>query len=112
MKGQKIAARAALQRLQASSQEFSTLFEHGTLSVEVYQPDRVDRQQPHTQDEIYVIIAGEGEFFCADKTVPFAAGDFLFVPAGVEHRFLNFSEDFATWVFFYGVEGGEATGEL
>ena len=30
-----------------------------------------------------------------------------FVKAGVEHRFLNFSEDFCTWVFFYGPDGGE-----
>ena len=27
--------------------------------------------------------------------------------AGVEHRFENFSDDFAVWVFFYGPEGGE-----
>jgi hypothetical protein len=24
------------------------------------------------------------------------------------HRFLEFTDDFATWVFFYGPEGGEA----
>jgi len=33
----------------------------------------------------------------------------LFVPAGVEHRFENFSDDFATWVIFYGPEGGEGS---
>jgi len=31
----------------------------------------------------------------------------LFVPAGVEHRFEHFSEDFSTWVVFYGPRGGE-----
>jgi len=31
----------------------------------------------------------------------------LFVPAGIEHRFENFTSDFATWVIFYGKEGGE-----
>ncbi len=30
-----------------------------------------------------------------------------FVAAGVEHRFSKFSEDFSTWVFFYGPQGGE-----
>lgn len=34
-------------------------------------------------------------------------GDLLFVPAGVEHRFGPFTDDFATWVLFYGPEGGE-----
>jgi hypothetical protein len=31
----------------------------------------------------------------------------LFVGAGVEHRFEEFSDDLAVWVFFYGPEGGE-----
>jgi len=42
-----------------------------------------------------------------DKEYDFLAGDVLFVAAGVEHRFSNFSEGFATWVFFYGPTGGE-----
>jgi len=31
----------------------------------------------------------------------------LFVPARVEHRFEEFSDDFATWVIFWGPKGGE-----
>ncbi len=42
------------------------------------------------------------------EAVIISTGDFLFVPAGVEHRFENFTSDFATWVFFYGPVGGEA----
>ena len=34
-------------------------------------------------------------------------GEALFVPAGVEHRFEDFTDDFAAWVVFYGPEGGE-----
>jgi mannose-6-phosphate isomerase-like protein (cupin superfamily) len=37
----------------------------------------------------------------------FGPGDVLFVPAGVEHHFENFTDDLATWVIFYGPEGGE-----
>ena len=37
----------------------------------------------------------------------FRQGDFLFVPAGIEHRFESFTNDFATWVIFYGPVGGE-----
>ena len=33
----------------------------------------------------------------------------LFVAAKVEHRFESFSDDFATWVVFYGPRGGEQT---
>ena len=29
-------------------------------------------------------------------------------PAGVEHRFEEFTEDLLVWVVFYGPEGGES----
>lgn len=98
----------ALARLEAlQGPEFTLLFRHGTLEVEVYRPRRVDRQQPHERDEVYVVIAGHGSFVNGDARQPFAPGDLLFVPAGATHRFEDFSEDFATWVIFYGPEGGE-----
>ena len=88
--------------------EFVELFKHGSLVVEVYRPDGLDKQTPHTRDEIYVVISGTGTFINGDRRHGFGPGDVLFVPAGVEHRFVEFTEDFATWVFFYGPEGGEA----
>lgn len=97
----------ALQSLFEQNKLFVEVFKHGTLSVEVYKPQAVDLQQPHDRDEVYVIIAGEGEFVNNGLRTNFKAGDFLFVPAGVEHRFENFSADFATWVLFYGPVGGE-----
>ncbi|WP_435623024.1 cupin domain-containing protein [Flagellimonas sp.] len=103
----KVSTSEALRKLEKSESLFLNLFEHGTLQLEVYKPHKVDLQQPHSRDEVYVIISGTGEFINGDKRHTFAPGDFLFVPAGVEHRFENFSEDFATWVLFYGPEGGE-----
>ena len=41
------------------------------------------------------------------QDMKFLPGDFLFVPARAEHRFLDFTDDFTTWVLFYGAEGGE-----
>lgn len=92
----------------ADGQRFIELFKHGTLTVELYAPRGIDMQTPHSRDELYVIISGTGTFregHYAD--VKFGQGDVFFVPAGVEHRFKDFSDDFATWVFFYGPEGGE-----
>ena len=97
----------SLTDLAAVNKEFLTLFKHGTLEVEIYKPDKVDRQQPHDRDEVYVIVAGNGKFIRDEKTVEVGAGDFLFVPAGMEHRFVNFTDDFSTWVLFYGPVGGE-----
>ncbi|SDL69238.1 Cupin domain-containing protein [Modicisalibacter muralis] len=100
----------ALQRLQANDgTPFLELFRHGSLQVEIYKPEGVDRQAPHTRDEVYVIISGSGQFLNGSTRQPFQPGEVLFVPAGVEHRFEDFTKDFATWVFFYGPEGGEST---
>lgn len=99
---------AGMQALaKASDKRFAVLFERGTLVVEYYAPRGVDPQQPHKQDELYVIASGSGMFVNGDQRHPFGVGDVLFVPAGVVHRFEDFTDDFATWVFFYGPEGGE-----
>lgn len=105
----KINPKDALEALSQQDSPFKALFKHATLSVEVYKPEKVDLQQPHEQDEVYVVISGEGEFMNGGVRVNFGPGDFLFVPAGVEHRFENFSDDFSTWVIFYGPKGGENT---
>ena len=80
---------------------------HGTMVVKYYAPRGRDEQTPHTRDELYVVARGSGTFINGDKEHPFGAGDVLFVPAGVEHRFEDFTDDFGTWVIFYGPEGGE-----
>lgn len=103
----KISSQEALDSLRKSGNVFTELFKHGTLSVEIYAPDKVDHQKPHDRDELYVVVAGRGVFYNDGKRCAFEPGTFLFVPAGIEHRFEAFSEDFVTWVFFYGPKGGE-----
>ena len=88
-------------------ERFVELFQHGTLSVELYAPRGTDPQKPHTRDEVYVVIHGRGQFRNAGERHPFGPGDVLFVPAGVVHRFEDFTDDLVVWVFFYGPEGGE-----
>ena len=99
---------AALEALPGPQGERSqALFEHGSLLVKVYAPQGRDPQTPHTRDEAYVVIRGHGVYVSDAGRQPFGPGDFLFAPAGVEHRFEEFSDDFAVWVLFYGPEGGE-----
>lgn len=98
-------AKRLLDRSKAA--EFLVLMEHGSASVEIYRPHGVDSQQPHVQDEFYVVIAGSGTFVRDGVRHPFEPGEVLFVPAGVPHRFEEFTDDFATWVIFYGPDGGE-----
>jgi mannose-6-phosphate isomerase-like protein (cupin superfamily) len=98
----------ALRRLPGPLNEDSvSLFEHGSLVVKLYAPRGTDTQTPHSRDEIYVIARGGAEFVCGQARKPCETNDVLFAAAGHEHRFENFTEDFAVWVFFYGPEGGE-----
>ncbi len=99
----------ALQRAQLNRQaHYAEPLTHGTLRLGMYAPVGKDPQQPHEQDEVYIVMQGSGSFVVGDERLPFEPGDALFVPAGVEHRFEGFSDDFATWVIFYGPDGGEA----
>ncbi|TQV87921.1 cupin domain-containing protein [Aliikangiella coralliicola] len=98
----------ALTALDKQEKPFLELFKHGSLMVEIYKPEKIDRQQPHSRDEIYVIASGSGYFINGDSREKFETGEVLFVPAGIEHRFEDFTDDFSTWVFFYGPEGGES----
>jgi mannose-6-phosphate isomerase-like protein (cupin superfamily) len=104
----KISLQTAIEQLQKETAfPFTKLMQHGSMSVEYFAPKEIDTQQPHLQDEIYVIASGKSIFFCNGEYMDCEKGDFLFVPAGTEHRFEHFSNDFATWVIFYGPTGGE-----
>lgn len=106
--GKKISLAEALDRLPGPQDELSvSVFEHGSLVVKLYTPRGNDDQTPHSRDEIYVVARGSGEFVCGGDRQPFVPHDVLFAAARVEHRFENFTDDFAVWVFFYGPEGGE-----
>ena len=88
------------------------LLKHGTMSLRYYAPRGVDPQTPHAQDEIYIVAQGSGYVVSGPREdalerKPFRAGDAIFVPAGYVHRFVDFTDDFGTWVIFWGPEGGE-----
>jgi mannose-6-phosphate isomerase-like protein (cupin superfamily) len=104
----KISLEEAKARLSGEArQRFTVMLRHGSMQVEYFAPEKIDTQTPHRQDELYLVASGTAEFFRDDDSVKCKAGDVLFVPAGMEHRFKNFSADFATWVIFYGPDGGE-----
>lgn len=86
---------------------FVLAFRHGSLDVELYAPKGVDTQTLHPRDEVYVVAAGSGTSIVGGVHTEFSAGDVLFVPAGVEHRFEDFTNHFAVWVMFHGPDGGE-----
>ena len=68
-----------------------------------------DYQKPHDRDKRYVIIEGHGKLEMDDEIVSFGPSDFLFVPAGLQHRFNDFCDPKSPWVMFYSLDGGNNT---
>ena len=83
------------------------ILRHGSLEARWYAPRGVDPQTHHDRDEIYIVASGRGFFVRGAERVAFGPSDLLFVPARMEHRFEDFSDDFAAWVVFWGALGGE-----
>jgi len=74
----------------------------GTYSVPL---DGADLQQPHTEDEIYVVIAGRAELQTPTERVPVGPSSVIYVPAGEPHRFVNLTEPLTVLVVFAPPEG-------
>lgn len=98
----------AVQQLSKEKEHrFTAVMKHGSMLVEYYAPADKDVQTPHRQDELYIIVNGRGILNRNGEKITCKTGDVLFVPAGMKHHFEDFSNDFATWVIFYGSDGGE-----
>lgn len=82
----------------------------GALSAGLYflPAGAVDEQGPHSEDEVYVVIAGGALFTAGEATREVRAGDVLFVAAGVPHRFHDISEELRLIVVFAPPEGSAA----
>jgi quercetin dioxygenase-like cupin family protein len=74
----------------------------GTYSIAV---GATDDQEPHWEDEIYVVTAGRAVFEAGGERVPVGPGSVLYVAAREVHRFTDVTEDLATVVFFAPAEG-------
>jgi mannose-6-phosphate isomerase-like protein (cupin superfamily) len=69
------------------------------IGVYVLVAPEPDRQQPHADDEVYVVLEGAGTLEIEGKTVDLREGHAVFVPAGAEHRFVGY-EHLAVLVVF------------
>lgn len=94
--------------LGCDGEDFWIGISHGSMRVELFAPKLEDTQQPHDQDELYIVLRGTAAFEKKGTSVDVGAGDVMFVEAATPHRFTRFSDDFATWVVFWGPEGGES----
>ncbi len=72
------------------------------MSLGLFAPPagHLDEQDPHGQDEVYLVISGEAVLVIADARHPVSAGSVAYVPAGAPHRFVDVSADLRVIVVF------------
>jgi mannose-6-phosphate isomerase-like protein (cupin superfamily) len=80
---------AVKQRLAEAGGGYEIVHESVGLEVGVYVlvAPEPDRQQPHEDDELYVVLEGSGVLQVEGKEVPVREGSAVFVEAGADHRF-------------------------
>jgi mannose-6-phosphate isomerase-like protein (cupin superfamily) len=94
----------ALANLASDRHDFSEFFRSpsGSLSLMAarWPAGAIDDQTPHTEDEVYYIVAGRALLTVAGAVTPVAPGAVAFVAAGVEHQFSEIGEDLEVLVFW------------
>jgi mannose-6-phosphate isomerase-like protein (cupin superfamily) len=80
---------AAKERLAEAGGGYEVVHESTGIEVGVYVlvAPEADRQQPHADDELYVVLEGTGVLQVEGKDVPVREGSAVFVEAGADHRF-------------------------
>jgi len=81
-------------RLAASSGGYEVVHESAGLELGVYVlvAPEADHQQPHADDEVYVVLEGRGTLDVEGTAVELREGHAVFVPAGAEHRFTGYEQ--------------------
>lgn len=95
------AVASVVEKLRAAGGGYEVVHESPGLEVGVYVlvAPEPDTQQPHPDDEVYVVLEGTGVLQVDGADVPVKEGDAVFVEAGAEHRFTAY-EQLATLVIF------------
>ena len=63
-----------------------------------------DGQQPHREDEIYVVVRGHGRLTTDTCDVAIGPGSVIYVPACEYHQFTEISDDLSVVVVFAPAE--------
>jgi mannose-6-phosphate isomerase-like protein (cupin superfamily) len=91
----------AKERLVASGGGYEVVHASAGLELGVYVlvAPEPDRQQPHADDEVYVVLEGRGTLDVEGRLIELHEGHATFVPAGADHRFVGY-EQLALLVIF------------
>jgi mannose-6-phosphate isomerase-like protein (cupin superfamily) len=89
---QAIEVEAVRRRLLAGNGGYEIVHRSPRLEVGVYVlvAPEPDHQQPHEDDELYVILEGRGTLTVEGEETAMVEGQAAFVPAGADHRFTGY----------------------
>jgi mannose-6-phosphate isomerase-like protein (cupin superfamily) len=93
--------KSVVEQLRAAGGGYEIVHESPGVEIGVYVlvAPEADRQQPHEDDEVYVVLEGTGVLEVEGENVPVKDGDAVFVEAGADHRFTAY-EQLAVLVIF------------
>lgn len=93
-------------RLEAGNGGYEVVHASAGLEVGVYVlvAPEPDQQQPHADDEVYVVLEGRGVLNVEGEEIPVVEGQAIFVPAGANHQFTGY-EGLSVLVIFARASG-------
>jgi mannose-6-phosphate isomerase-like protein (cupin superfamily) len=62
------------------------------IGVYVLVAPEPDHQQPHADDEVYIVLEGQGALEVEGERVELHEGEATFVPAGANHQFVGYEQ--------------------
>jgi mannose-6-phosphate isomerase-like protein (cupin superfamily) len=83
---------SVVEKLRAAGGGYEVIHDSPGLELGVYvlAAPEPDRQQPHEDDEVYVVLEGRGVLEVEGEQVTVGDGDAVFVPAQADHRFTGY----------------------
>ena len=82
------------ERLAAADGGYEIVHESAGLEIGVYVlvAPEADHQQPHADDEVYIVLDGRGTLDVEGQEVELREGHSVFVPAGAKHQFVGYEQ--------------------
>ena len=102
MKEKVIDIRKLYSKMDRDNSEFLTFFdlEHLQAGILRLRPGEIDTQEPHSTDEVYLVLEGDGFIEIGNKSYDLNKDLFIYVPAQVKHRFHGNKQEILALYFF------------
>jgi mannose-6-phosphate isomerase-like protein (cupin superfamily) len=94
--------RGLISKMDVNGSGFLDFFELEHLQVGILRvrPGEQDTQEPHSSDEVYLVLEGNGFIEIGKKSYTLKKDLFIFVPAEVKHRFYGNTKEISVVYFF------------